>query len=664
MSFTTNAHIRQFATNVDNLWTGSLKTKLLDYLLRVVLRVRLAPTREKKNKARIIELAARKKEEIQTKKDVRKAENRMSRTLWKSRILCLTDDLERATRDDLWNASKDQYRRQKHVQAILEKLVVLKGQEPVVHPNAAPIEPLDIRAARITEVDSHNTTSNTTSSSNAAAPETSLSSILDSNATLSEEEEAQIATDWDVGDLEDLGLSARDLDDFEFDDPFDPDKANENEDGSQDKEPSRATLNSLQVLTRTLLESPFIYGDIDGPYVKASAYKGNKFTERHCQVVAEIVNLLRPYVPKRRPNPDQSGNKTLQPIAHVTLSAPIVIIANAVLRALGYPEFTRIISPQVSPSSSHALLLNSRGLYECLCSQEALRFDIKDKNGLPLTIANEATRNKAVVFASFFDIGKIEEMCHAHGLRFAHRFSFVDQYTIRIMGEVIPEGPDRGKRPISSTFEKRKKAKQAGLGFDWNEEARVQALSPAQINLELDGLETEIKKLEAHDKEIRKTLRDKFTTQSAYSIEHRRLSRTDQTHQQENDMRSIRKAAYRNLQAARAEVRQTQTLAEPIQASLRLMRQRRYYWNNVLRAAKDHRRPQRKKPPEPTVPTADDYKYEDLAERIDISQLPRHRVVFAGTDPGVVKMNVTCPQTLTEMETHFNRYQLLYGRCG
>jgi len=75
----------------------------------VVLRVRLAPTRERKNKARIIELAARKKEEIQTKKDVRKAENRMSRTLWKSRFLCLTDDLERATRDDPRNASKDQY---------------------------------------------------------------------------------------------------------------------------------------------------------------------------------------------------------------------------------------------------------------------------------------------------------------------------------------------------------------------------------------------------------------------------------------------------------------------------------------------------------------------------------------------------------------------------
>ncbi|KAG9323819.1 hypothetical protein KVV02_002265 [Mortierella alpina] len=48
------------------------------------------------------------------------------------------------------------------------------------------------------------------------------------------------------------------------------------------------------------------------------------------------------------------------------------------------------------------------------------------------------------------------------------------------------------------------------------------------------------------------------------------------------------------------------------------MRQERYYWNNVLRAAKDRRKPQRKKPPERTVPTAADYKYEDMAKCIDL----------------------------------------------
>ncbi|CAO3566064.1 unnamed protein product [Mortierella alpina] len=396
-------------------------------------------------------------------------------------------DADEGSGNDPRNASKDQYQRQKHVHAILETLVVFKRQEPVIHP----------RAARIIELGSHDTTGNTTSTNNAAASETSLVSIPDSNASLTEEE-AQIATDWNVDGLEDLGLSAKDLDDFEFEDPFDPDKAHEDEDGSEEKEPSRATMNSLQVLTRTLLESPFIYGDIDG-----------------------------------------------------------------------YPEFTRILSFQVTPSSSQTLLLNARVLYESLCSQEALRFDIRDKNGLPVAVANDATRHKAAVFASFFDIAKIEGMCRAHVPRFAHRISCVDQFTIRIMGEVILEVPDRGERPVSSTFEKRKKAKQAGQSFDWNEEARVPALGPAPINLELDGLETEIKKPEAYDKELRKTLRDKLTTLSAYSLKHRRLSRTDQTHQQEYDMCSVRKAAYRNLQAARAEVCQTQGLAEAIQASLR-----------------------------------------------------------------------------------------------
>ncbi|KAF9951049.1 hypothetical protein BGZ72_007330 [Mortierella alpina] len=60
------------------------------------------------------------------------------------------------------------------------------------------------------------------------------------------EDEAQIATDWDAEDLEVFGLSGKDLNDFEFDDPFDPDTAEEDENASQEKEPSRATLNSLQ----------------------------------------------------------------------------------------------------------------------------------------------------------------------------------------------------------------------------------------------------------------------------------------------------------------------------------------------------------------------------------------------------------------------------------
>ncbi|KAF9397688.1 hypothetical protein BGZ76_008342, partial [Entomortierella beljakovae] len=47
LSFTINEHIRQFSTAVSNLWEGSIYTKTLDYLTRILLRLHLAPQRER-----------------------------------------------------------------------------------------------------------------------------------------------------------------------------------------------------------------------------------------------------------------------------------------------------------------------------------------------------------------------------------------------------------------------------------------------------------------------------------------------------------------------------------------------------------------------------------------------------------------------------------------
>ncbi|KAF9342862.1 hypothetical protein BGX34_007530, partial [Mortierella sp. NVP85] len=47
MSTTINEHVRLLSTAVNNLWTGCIYKKSLDYLLRIVLRLRLAPEREK-----------------------------------------------------------------------------------------------------------------------------------------------------------------------------------------------------------------------------------------------------------------------------------------------------------------------------------------------------------------------------------------------------------------------------------------------------------------------------------------------------------------------------------------------------------------------------------------------------------------------------------------
>src|SRR5690349_13139772 len=53
LSSTTSEAIRELATSMKNLWEGNICQKLLDYLLRFLLRIFLAPEREKRNKERI-----------------------------------------------------------------------------------------------------------------------------------------------------------------------------------------------------------------------------------------------------------------------------------------------------------------------------------------------------------------------------------------------------------------------------------------------------------------------------------------------------------------------------------------------------------------------------------------------------------------------------------
>lgn len=102
-----------------------------------------------------------------------------------------------------------------------------------------------------------------------------------------------------------------------------------------------------------LLESPCINDDVDASWVKKTGFSGNNFTDIECRVFADIANRLRPFVPKRRPKPDEHGYRN--PMVHVALRAPIVFIANSVPRAAGYIAFTRRTSHQVSPASLHGL---------------------------------------------------------------------------------------------------------------------------------------------------------------------------------------------------------------------------------------------------------------------------------------------------------------------
>ncbi|KAF9991952.1 hypothetical protein BGZ65_012889, partial [Modicella reniformis] len=100
----------------------------------------------------------------------------------------------------------------------------------------------------------------------------------------------------------------------------------ETEDDMKTKEPSRNHLKSLETVLKILLESP---DEIiaDRNWVRQKAFRGTAFTDAECDVVVKLGGILRPYIAKTR------GKRNA--IAHVTLRAPIAIIANSVLRATG-----------------------------------------------------------------------------------------------------------------------------------------------------------------------------------------------------------------------------------------------------------------------------------------------------------------------------------------
>ncbi|KAK3823614.1 MAG: hypothetical protein J3R72DRAFT_497108 [Linnemannia gamsii] len=90
----------------------------------------------------------------------------------------------------------------------------------------------------------------------------------------------------------------------------------------------------------------------------------------------------------------------------------------------------------------------------------------------PISSIVTATKHKEAIFSNFFDLDAINSMCKKYNLCFSQRLTFVNRYTIRILGEVIPEGEDRGKRaPVVSVLDESKKDKtQKRAVIDWSRE--------------------------------------------------------------------------------------------------------------------------------------------------------------------------------------------------
>lgn len=90
LSATINEHIRELSTATVNMWEGSIFTKSLEYLLRILLRLHLAPLREERYQ-RILKEATAKKQLAKEKIHDNSAVTTMSQ--WKRRLLIACDEL-------------------------------------------------------------------------------------------------------------------------------------------------------------------------------------------------------------------------------------------------------------------------------------------------------------------------------------------------------------------------------------------------------------------------------------------------------------------------------------------------------------------------------------------------------------------------------------------
>jgi len=259
------------------------------------------------------------------------------------------------------------------------------------------------------------------------------------------------------------------------------------------------------------------------------------------------------------------------------------------------------------------------------------------------------------------------------------RFTFVDQFTVRMTGRAIPHGEARKNGlPLSSNYEARKKDKSKRKAYmDWSKEYMSIGKSNEEVKGIAEATSNAVKIKESEVKKIKKALTDLECKQSSAAYQHRMLQRKPE---KTDSDKSMERSAYNDLRQARKVVRELRSEFLPQETQLRQLRQSLYYWNKVSKAPKanpqegpstvDTGQREKKSAPSMTTPTWSHYRVEDSTEMLDISAIvgPNSRgnsrqVVFAGTDYGIVKMSETCALSQAEITRHINRYQVLSGEC-
>ncbi|KAG0043134.1 hypothetical protein BGZ83_011783 [Gryganskiella cystojenkinii] len=193
-------------------------------------------------------------------------------------------------------------------------------------------------------------------------------------------------------------------------------------------EPSAKHLRGLEAVTCLLLDTADCPPQVTPDIVRGHLFEAEKFNGAEINVVADIVNKLRPYTPKRDEDDKIHG--------HVLIMGPFCLLANSLLRSMGYSDFTRRLFPLSSCGKSHPIPLSPISTCEVLCSAEPGHFDVK-KGGMVVSNVRQARKNERAILGAFFDLEAIFGICRQHHLLFEDRLQYVDPWTVQILGSKI-----------------------------------------------------------------------------------------------------------------------------------------------------------------------------------------------------------------------------------
>ena len=147
---------------------------------------------------------------------------------------------------------------------------------------------------------------------------------------------------------------------------------------------------------------------------KKVLHEPDKYSDHEIELAVKIVNWLRPFTPKQ----DLEGKL----VSHPLTLGPFCYIANNILKAIGYKDFTRRLSPMSACGKRLPIPLSAAGICEILCAGQGGHFDACLDGRVHSTVPDASKpTSRRVIFSAFFDMEAIVKICNEYNLVFGDR---------------------------------------------------------------------------------------------------------------------------------------------------------------------------------------------------------------------------------------------------